>query len=135
MTLKIMTFRFPDPCILSELPDLHRMVMDALRSKYRIPEYTPDHDLPPPFHPSNIESLYLEKSGAGWVANIGFANVPPGQPNTIGTIDAEPYSNALHAFLHGASVLCQLVTGSPELPFLVNGNELMVVSYGPGQAC
>lgn len=135
MAPKIMTFRFPEPCIPSRLPDLHCMVMDALKATYRIPDQFPQNDLPPQFDPANIESLYLEQTEAGWGANIGFANVPDGEPNTIGTIDAEPCDNALDAFLFGATILCHLVTGDPELPFLVHGNELRVVSYGPGQTC
>jgi len=133
VTMKLMTFSFPDPYLPFEPFDFYSLVMEALRAKYRIPDHAPDHGLPHQFDPARIRSLELAQTDAGWGAYIGFSDVPEGLPNTIGTINVAPKDNAFDAFIAGASLLCELVTGSPELPFFAVGNELMVASYGPGQ--
>lgn len=133
MTLKMMTFTFPDPCVPSQLPNLFAIVMEGLRATYRFPDEAPENDLPEQFHSDNINSLGIEEIDGGWISYIGFADVPHGMPNAMGVGHENPHGSALEAFLQGAAVLCELVTGSAELPFLVLGNKLMVVSYGPGQ--
>lgn len=87
--------------------------------------------------PGNIErydvsDLYLEQHPGGWVANIALRNVPEGKLNTIGTPDAFPYPTKREAFLAGAAILCRLLTGSQELPFIASDDELRVFGYGTG---
>ncbi len=134
MTLKLMELTFPEPCTASELPDLHSLVMGALWANHRLPEPPPwtsfETGLPAAFHPDNIESLSLEEIGDGLTACIGFADVPADEPNAIGIGHTAPYASALEAFRAGASAFCALATGSPELPFLVSGNSLVVAAYG-----
>ncbi len=80
----------------------------------------------------DIVDFYLEKHPAGWVANIAIDNPVAGAPNTVGTPDASPYPTQRLAFLAGASMLCLLLTGSPELPFIEANGTLLVAGYGTG---
>lgn len=136
MTLNFMKFTFPEPCTVSELPNLYNLVMEALWATHRLPvaatmpEPMLEIALPESFRPDNIESLVLERIGDGWAACIGFADIPADEPDAIGIGHTAPYASALEAFLGGASALCALVTGSPELPFLVSGNSFVVMAYG-----
>lgn len=100
-------------------------VMTALRATRRFP----CPGLPAYFNRDNVMNLYLEEHPGGWVANLAFRHVPPGLPNTIGTPDAHPFPSERLAFLAGAGMLCGLVTGSEELPFMVVGNQLIVAAY------
>lgn len=106
----------------------YNLVMAALHAKGRIPCPAPQSDLPPHFDREDIVGFYLEKHPGGWVPNIGFRNVPPGLPNTVGTPDAEPFATESDAFLAGAELLCRIVTGSEELPFFVAGDKLIAVT-------
>ena len=111
---------------------LLQTVLDALRATGRIPPERPQLDLPDHFHRDNLLDFYLEQSGDGWAANISFRHIPPGGPDTLGTPDAFPLPEQ-QAFLAGAALVCEIVTGSPELPFFLAGDKLIVVSHGrPG---
>ena len=77
----------------------------------------------------DIADLYLEKLPTGWVAQVAFDNPFAGVPNTIGTPDESPYSSPRWAFFVGATVLCDLLTGPPELPFDTDGT-LRGASHG-----
>ena len=79
-----------------------------------------------------MSDLYLEQHPGGWVANIALQDVPEGELNTIGTPDAFPYPTKREAFLAGAGLLCGLLTGSEELPFIATDDELQVFGYGTG---
>lgn len=108
------------------------IVTSALEAKNLFPCPRPMLGLPNDFDHHDVADLYLERHPGGWVANIAFADVPPGQPNTLGTPDASPFPSEREAFLAGAAFLCGILTGSAELPFIVTEDKLMVVGYGAG---
>ncbi|OWU66347.1 hypothetical protein, partial [Phaeobacter sp. 22II1-1F12B] len=60
---------------------------------------------------------------------ITFTDLPPGMPNCLGSPDEMPYEDPRGAFLHGAGILCEIVTGSRDLPFMVMGDQLVLVAY------
>lgn len=109
--------------------NLLQLVLDALRAKGRLPCKPPVIDHPTYLRLANMESLYLEQHPGGWVANIGFRNVPKGMPNTIGTSDAAPLPTREAAFMIGAALVCGIATGSCELPFFVAGDQLICVAH------
>lgn len=108
------------------------VVVTALQAKDRLPCPRPVLGLPHDLDCHDVADLLLEQRPGGWVANIAFADVPPGRPNTLGTPDATPFPSRRQAFLAGAALLCRILTGSEELPFIVAGDRLMVVGFGSG---
>jgi hypothetical protein len=109
-------------------PDLLALVLSALEAKNRIPEYRPTLSLPSHFNRDTICEFYLERKPGGWVGNVAFKNVPAGTPDVIGTPEAFPFQTEADAFLAGASIICEIVTGSPELPFFLAGDKLICVA-------
>ena len=109
--------------------DLVNFVLCALEEKGRIPFKSPELAYPAQFTRDNIADFCVEQRKGGWVANIVF-DVPKGQPDVIGTPDADPFASFQDAFMAGASILCHVVTGSPELPFFQAGDKLMCAFYG-----
>lgn len=105
-----------------------KMVTDALHASGLVPPSWPETVLPPYYNRDNISDFYLEKHSGGWVANIVFRHVPPGIGNMLGSPDAHPYACRRDAFLHGATLLSLIITGSQELPFIVAGDT--VIAYG-----
>ena len=124
--IAISTFAFPDDI---NKPDLLALVMRALEAKGRIPKRRPTSSAPSYFNRDNIHEFYIEKKAGGWAGNIAFKNVPAGFPDVIGTPDATPYKTPREAFLHGAAIVCAIVTGSSELPFFEAGDKLICVTY------
>lgn len=122
----ISTFALLDDIIK---PDLLALIMSALEAKGRIPKRRPVSSDPSYFNRDNIDEFYLEEKPGGWVGNIAFKNVPAGFPDVIGTPDATPYETPREAFLHGAAIVCEIVTGSSELPFFEAGDKLICVVY------
>ena len=108
------------------------VVTSALEAKGRLPCARPQLGLPGNIECYDVSGLYLEQHPGGWVANIALQDVPEGKLNTIGTPDASPYPTKREAFLAGAAILCRLLTGSQELPFIASDNELRVFGYGTG---
>ncbi len=109
--------------------DLLQLVLAALVATHRIPAEAPRIGLPDYYHRDNLLDFYLEQKGGKWVGNSGFQNVPSGEPDVIGTPEARPFNTATEAFLAGASILCDIVTGSPELPFFLAGDKLMCAAW------
>ena len=105
-------------------PTLLETVMTALEVTGRLTAETaaPTHPL---YNRDTVKDLYVEAHAGGYVANIGF-DLPPGHPNIIGTPDRSPFPTQGAAFLAGARMLCHLLTGSTELPFIIRGDELIV---------
>ena len=117
------------PTFSSSDCDMLDLTLTALEAKGRYPCARPTNGLPGHFHAGNMARLYLEPHDDGWVANIEFRDVPPGQPNTVGTPDAFPLACERTAFLCGAALVCEIVTGSRELPFFVAGDRLICAAY------
>ncbi|WP_144389879.1 hypothetical protein [Phaeobacter sp. 22II1-1F12B] len=109
-------------------PTMLRMVTDALHASGLVPPSRPETGLPPYYNRENISDFYLEKHSGGWVANIVFRHVPPGIGNMLGSPDAHPYKDRRDAFLHGATLLSLIITGSPDLPFIVA--EDTIIAFG-----
>lgn len=108
---------------------LLEIVLDALLATGRIPDAAPATEAPHLTRDA-LRAMTIEKVRGGYIANVEFL-VEPGQPDTIGTPDSHPLATQRDAFLAGAMIVCRIVTGSPELPFSVLGNELMVVTVLP----
>lgn len=111
-------------------PTLLDIVMQALEVTGRIPDDQPETNFPRCFTADRISDFYLEPLNEGWVSTITFRDMPPGMPNSLGSPDEMPHEDPRDAFLHGAGILCEIVTGSRDLPFTVIGNQLVVVAYG-----
>ena len=108
------------------------IVTTALKAKGRLPCPRPMLGLPGNIESYDVSDLYLEQHPGGWVANIALKDTPEGELNTIGTPDAFPYPTKREAFLAGAGLLCRLLMGSKELPFIATDDELKVFGYGIG---
>ncbi len=106
------------------------IVITALAEKYRIPGEAPRTTYPPSFHRDALCAFSIDRVEGGFVANIEF-DMAPGEADTIGTPRAHPLPTHRDAFLAGAAILCKIVTGSHDLPFLVLGDELVVVAVTP----
>jgi hypothetical protein len=107
------------------------LVADALRGKGRLPLTPPCTPFLPRYCRSdNLAAFNLKKFPGGWVANIAFRNVPPGEPGTIGTKERRPFVTQQEAFLTGAEMLCLLVTESREPPFFLHRDTLICAGYG-----
>lgn len=115
-----------NPSATADTPLLD-IVMDALQAKWRIPDEAPRTDFPSSFTRDALRAFTIEQVAGGYVANIEF-DVAPGEPNTIGTPDADPLPTHRHAFIAGAALVCEVVSGSRELPFLVTDDELVVAT-------
>ena len=127
--MKLMTRTFPTIAD-HDAGALLDIVIDALDATGRIPATAPDLPFPEHYNRDNIAGLEIEAHPDGWVANVSFGKVPRGEPDSLGTPDATPLPCEREAFLAGAEVVCAIVTGSPELPFFVAGDRLMVVVRG-----
>jgi len=103
-------------------------ILDALKATNRTIRTGPHPFLPLHFTADNLADFRTQKLPGGWVADIYFRDVPRGEPDAIGTPDAHPFKTEQEAFLAGASRLCALLTGSPELPFSIVGGKLVVVA-------
>ena len=105
------------------------LIMSALEATGRL-----DAPAPPPYAlpygtRDNLLGLHIDAKNGGWVANVTFTNVPAGLPNCVGTPDRAPFDTPREAFLAGAATVCRIATGSPELPFFVDGDRLVCVAY------
>ncbi|MBR9765800.1 MAG: hypothetical protein GYB53_20345 [Rhodobacteraceae bacterium] len=103
-------------------------ILQALTAVGRLPCARPCGELPAHFTVGNMENLYVERHGKGWVANLQFTNVPKGLPDCAGTPSAHPFEDAHSAFMAGMALVCQVATGSAELPFDQVGDNLVVVA-------
>ncbi|OOY02793.1 hypothetical protein [Thioclava sp. F28-4] len=112
-------------------PNLLEIVMQALEATGRVPAKQPATNFPRHFTADRIDDFYVEPLGNGWVSTITFRDVPAGEQNCLGSPDAFPYDDPRKAFLHGATILCEIATGSRELPFTMVGDKLIVAAYQP----
>ncbi len=102
------------------------IIMSALAAKWYIPEETPETGYPHLTREA-LRALHIDKVKGGYVANVEF-QAAPGLPNTIGTPDAHPLPSRRDAFLAGAALVSEIVTGERDLPFFVFGDELIVAT-------
>lgn len=105
------------------------MIVQALQATGRLPCILPNNRYPAHFTLANIAELHVDPNGSGFAANIEFKNVPPGLPDCVGTPDAMIIPTAELAFLMGAAIVCEIATGSRELPFVFDGTELIAAVY------
>ena len=105
------------------------LVLSALHAKGWYPDAAPEVPLPFYMNRDNLDALYIDEHAGGFVGNIGFRNVPPGAPNTIGSPDAHPFADPTDAFFAAARTVCLMVNGSPELPFCQLGDKLVCTVY------
>lgn len=105
------------------------LVREALEEKRRVPAQTPDLGLGPHYVRENLEHLTVEKVSDGWVCNITFKK-RAGEPDCITSSMLDPFETAAEALIFGTSVVCEIVSGSAELPFEVAGGKLLMATYG-----
>lgn len=110
-----------------ETTPLLELVLTALEATWRIPEEKPLTTLPSHFDRDALCAFTIDQVDGGHVANIKF-DVAPGEANLIGTSDTSPLPTHRDAFLAGAMIVCEVVSGSRELPFIVTENELLVAT-------
>lgn len=106
---------------------LLEIVMTALEATWRIPDAPPETGFPDGFRRDALRAFSIERVEGGYVANIHFDRAP-GEPDVIGTPESEPLPTYREAFLAGTMILSEIVTGSQELPFLLLGDDLLVVT-------
>ena len=107
-------------------PDFLALVLSALEAKNRIPAHHRTSSLPAYFNRDTICEFYLERTPRGWTGNVAFKNVPAGKPDVLGTPQVFPFQTEADAFMAGASIICEIVTGSPKLPFVLVDDKLDV---------
>ncbi|KRS16911.1 hypothetical protein [Roseovarius indicus] len=106
------------------------LLLEALEDKGLVPEETPDIGYGDSYVRENLSHLTVEKVPGGWVWNILF-KPRSGYDNDCMTAPMfKPFQSAAEALVFGASTVCEIVTGSSELPFTVAGNMLVMASYG-----
>tara|TARA_R110002012_G_scaffold68934_1_gene178770 strand:+ start:845 stop:1234 length:390 start_codon:yes stop_codon:yes gene_type:complete len=76
-------------------------------------------------HGQDVASFHLAARSGGWAPTITFKGGSAGSPAKI-------YPSKKEAFLAGAETLCRILSGSKKLPFVVEGDMLMVAGYGTG---
>jgi hypothetical protein len=76
-------------------------------------------------HGQDVVSFHLGARPGGWAPTITFKGGSAGSPANI-------YPSKKEAFLAGAETLCRILSGSKKLPFVVEGDMLMVAGYGTG---
>lgn len=111
----------------ADATSLLEIVMTALQAKSRIPQVAPRTDYPSGIERDALLAFIIEEINGGYVANVVF-DMAPGEPNMIRTLDAHPLPTYRDAFLAGAAIVCEIVTGSRKLPFFFAGDKLMVVT-------
>ena len=126
--LKLKTFDIPEnpapeDCFLE-------LILSALQEKGRVPEETPDVGLGHYHVRENLDHLTLEKVPGGWVCNIIFRRLVGTEIDCITSSMHQPFPSAAEAFLFGASIACEIVTGSAALPFEVVGSKLVMAGCG-----
>ena len=104
-------------------PSLLGFVMATLAMSGRLG--TPSPTRHPFFDTYRLVELHVVPHNGGYVANLEF-DVPVGQPNILGTPDRSPYPTADEAFLAGARIVCEALTGSRDLPFLHTGDHVIM---------
>ncbi len=108
---------------------LLQMVLDALEVTGRIPAKAPAHAYPLYFTRENLEAIRLVQYSSGWIGNVDF-DVPAGLGDVIGTPEAYPILTRNQAFASAARIVCEIVCGSPELPFFLVGDHVIVTDLG-----
>ena len=116
-----MTSTKASPVATSEYFTVYEIVTRALLATGRLKTRRSVKPLDYGLDRCDISDLYLEKLPTGWVANVAFDIPLASVPNTIGTPNESPYSSPRWAFFVGAAILCDLLTGSLELPFDTDG--------------
>ena len=110
------------------------LVLEALQAKgmwpssYRSPEF-PEH-----MSIHTLERFTLENEGNGWSFFLTFKTTEPLMPNTMALPPELRLDDPMTAFLRGAQGICELATGSGELPFTAVGNIIFFATVGPENA-
>lgn len=125
---------FPDRPEWTGSETLLGIIMKALWVAQAVPAERPSTRFPAHLNRDNMEALNIEERPGGCVANLVFHDTPAGLPDVIGTPEARPLASADEAFLAGAELVCEIVTGSPKLPFVLTQNALVFAVNEPGRA-
>lgn len=115
----------PDPmeCYLD-------LVLGPLRQTGTIPAQTPQTRHPEYITLEALEHLTLERDSSGWTFVLSFSTPRNGMPNSMSLASGLRPDNAMAAFLLGAFLICEIGTGCPNLPFLVEGDTIYYATFG-----
>lgn len=111
-----------------ETPNMLDIVKTALEAKGRLPSESTQHSSKDEQEHSDVDGFYLIKQSDGWRPCFTLR----GGACPITTGDAASFPDKKQAFIAGAMVLCELLTGSTDLPFFVVGDQLRIGGYGTG---
>jgi hypothetical protein len=101
-------------------------ILDAQKAANRAIYTAPLHFSPTPFSAETLTDFGQKHHSGGWVADIYFRDIPAGATKSIETPDAISYERDQDALLTGPRLLCSLLTVSPEVPFMLIGDCLVV---------
>jgi len=107
------------------------LVLEALRAKGMWPSSCGSYGHPEQISIETLERFTLEKEDSGWSFFLTFKTKNPLMPNTAALPPELRVDDPMTAFLLGAQAICELATGSDELPFIAVGNKIFFVTVGP----
>jgi hypothetical protein len=81
-----------------------------------------------------LERFTLENEGNGWSYFLTFKSQGTQMPNTVALPHELRFDDPMIAFLLGAQAICELATGSGDLPFQTVGNKIFLATVGPENA-
>ena len=110
------------------------LVLEALRAKGRWPSSYRSDEIPEQISIETLERFTLEKEDGGGSFFLTFKTTEPLMPNTMALPPELRLDDPMTAFLLGAQVICELATGSGELPFQTVGNKIFLATVGPENA-
>ncbi|MEP3528567.1 MAG: hypothetical protein ABJN39_12390 [Sulfitobacter sp.] len=116
----------PDPCQCYK-----DLILEALRAKGFVPSSHRSSQYPPYLSLDTLEHFILKNEGTGWSFFLTFETPEVGMPNTLALPPQMRVEDAMSAFLLGAQTICEIATGSCELPFKALGSTLFFATVGP----
>jgi hypothetical protein len=110
------------------------LVLEALRAKGRWPSSYRSPEFPEHMSIHTLERFTLENEGNGWSYFLTFKSQGTQMPNTVALPHELRFDDPMIAFLLGAQAICELATGSGDLPFQTVGNKIFLATVGPENA-
>ena len=103
-----------------------QFALTALSYSGRLDRMAPIPSFPAQFTVENMANLYLEHRVTGWVAVLQFKSAPEGLPGFIETPSAHPFEDEEAALMAGIALVCEVATGSPELPVSKEAGDFVI---------
>ena len=103
-----------------------QFALTALSYSGRLDRAAPMPGFPDYFTVENMANLSLQHRGTGWMAVLQFKSAPEGLPGFIETPSAHPFEDEEAALMAGIALVCEVATGSPELPFSKEAGDFVI---------